>query len=202
MPCYSPENVNAQRGEGVFDGSIRALQLLNSLGYGSEPELPLHLVYNPNGAFLPGPQAELPHFNTGAWSLYRPGVEDDLSYHQLVTGFLVQLCSMTKAPIYCRTADDFQLDLKMPAKLKLVTTRLKARRAANVYFTVSKISRVGITITRNGRTVFLTSASFAHGEHHFAVPRLKASGTYGVLLDATDLAGNYSQVSTPLHITH
>jgi radical SAM/Cys-rich protein len=59
MPCYSPENVNAQRGEGVFDASIRALQLLNSLGYGHEPRLPLHLVYNPNGAFLPGPQAEL-----------------------------------------------------------------------------------------------------------------------------------------------
>jgi radical SAM/Cys-rich protein len=59
MPCYSPANVNAQRGEGVFDGSIKALQLLNSLGYGVEPRLPLHLVYNPNGAFLPGPQAEL-----------------------------------------------------------------------------------------------------------------------------------------------
>ena len=59
MPCYSPENVNAQRGEGVFDGSIKGLQLLNSLGYGIDPALPLHLVYNPNGAFLPGPQAEL-----------------------------------------------------------------------------------------------------------------------------------------------
>ena len=59
MPCYSPENVNAQRGEGVFDGSIKALQLLNSLGYGKDPALPLRLVYNPNGAFLPGPQAEL-----------------------------------------------------------------------------------------------------------------------------------------------
>jgi radical SAM/Cys-rich protein len=59
MPCYSPENVNAQRGEGVFDGSIRALQLLNSLGYGRDPLMPLHLVYNPNGAFLPGPQYEL-----------------------------------------------------------------------------------------------------------------------------------------------
>lgn len=59
MPCYSPENVNAQRGEGVFDGSIKALQLLNSLGYGIDPALPLHLVYNPNGAFLPGPQEEL-----------------------------------------------------------------------------------------------------------------------------------------------
>jgi radical SAM/Cys-rich protein len=59
MPCYTPENVNAQRGEGVFDGSIKALQLLNSLGYGVHADLPLHLVYNPVGAFLPGPQAEL-----------------------------------------------------------------------------------------------------------------------------------------------
>ena len=59
MPCYSPENVNAQRGEGVFDASIKALQLLNSLGYGIREDLPLHLVYNPNGDFLPPPQAEL-----------------------------------------------------------------------------------------------------------------------------------------------
>jgi radical SAM/Cys-rich protein len=61
MPCYSPENVNAQRGEGVFDASIRALRLLNSLGYGVEPQLPLHLVYNPVGASLPGAQDELEH---------------------------------------------------------------------------------------------------------------------------------------------
>src|ERR671931_1096821 len=59
MPCYSPENVNAQRGEGVFDASIKALQLLNSVGYGTDVDLPLHLVYNPVGAFLPAPQAEL-----------------------------------------------------------------------------------------------------------------------------------------------
>jgi radical SAM/Cys-rich protein len=59
MPCYSAENVNAQRGEGVFDGSIAALQLLNSLGYGIDPHLPLHLVYNPVGAFLPPSQEEL-----------------------------------------------------------------------------------------------------------------------------------------------
>ena len=59
MPCYSAENVNAQRGEGVFEGSITALQLLNSLGYGIAPDLPLHLVYNPVGAFLAPSQAEL-----------------------------------------------------------------------------------------------------------------------------------------------
>ena len=59
LPCYTAENVDAQRGDGVFDASIRALQLLNQLGYGIVPELPLHLVYNPGGAFLPGPQPEL-----------------------------------------------------------------------------------------------------------------------------------------------
>lgn len=59
MPCYSAENVNAQRGEGVFEGSIAALQLLNSLGYGIDARLRLHLVYNPAGAFLPPSQAEL-----------------------------------------------------------------------------------------------------------------------------------------------
>ncbi len=59
MPCYSPANVDAQRGDGVFDASIQALQLLNRLGYGRVPELPLNLVYNPVGASLPGPQGEL-----------------------------------------------------------------------------------------------------------------------------------------------
>ncbi|HYR59072.1 MAG TPA: arsenosugar biosynthesis radical SAM (seleno)protein ArsS [Chthoniobacteraceae bacterium] len=59
MPCYSPENVNAQRGEGVFDASIEALRLLNRLGYGASARLPLHLVYNPIGASLPGSQAAL-----------------------------------------------------------------------------------------------------------------------------------------------
>jgi radical SAM/Cys-rich protein len=59
MPCYSARNVNAQRGEGVFEGSIAALQLLNSLRYGIDPELPLHLIYNPVGAFLPPSQREL-----------------------------------------------------------------------------------------------------------------------------------------------
>ena len=59
MPCYQMENVDAQRGDGVFDSSIRALQLLNRLGYGRMEALPLDLVYNPNGDFLPPDQTEL-----------------------------------------------------------------------------------------------------------------------------------------------
>jgi radical SAM/Cys-rich protein len=47
MPCYLEKNVNQQRGAGVYDASIRALQWLNRLGYGQDPALPLDLVYNP-----------------------------------------------------------------------------------------------------------------------------------------------------------
>ncbi len=50
--------------------------------------------------------AELPSFNTGAWSLYQPGQEDDLSYHELVTGFAQDLCQLTRTPVYCTTATD------------------------------------------------------------------------------------------------
>ena len=59
MPCYQPANVNAQRGDGVFDLSIRGLQLLNRVGYARRPDLTLDLVYNPNGDFLPPDQTEL-----------------------------------------------------------------------------------------------------------------------------------------------
>ncbi|HJW47568.1 MAG TPA: arsenosugar biosynthesis radical SAM (seleno)protein ArsS [Lysobacter sp.] len=60
LPCYSRSNVDEQRGEGVFDASIRALQILNALGYGQAGTgLILNLVYNPNGAFLPPDQQEL-----------------------------------------------------------------------------------------------------------------------------------------------
>ena len=59
LPCYEWENVHAQRGDGVFEKSIRALQILNSLGYGHPPELQLNLVYNPVGAHLPPDQSTL-----------------------------------------------------------------------------------------------------------------------------------------------
>jgi len=59
MPCYLRDNVEQQRGKGVFDGSIRGLKRLNAIGYGREPALPLHLVYNPQGPSLPPAQTTL-----------------------------------------------------------------------------------------------------------------------------------------------
>ena len=60
LPCHSQANVDEQRGQGVFESSIRALQMLNALGYGRVGSgLVLNLVYNPNGAFLPPGQQQL-----------------------------------------------------------------------------------------------------------------------------------------------
>jgi len=59
MPCYLSDNVERQRGKGVFDGSILGLQKLNAAGYGRDPALVLNLVYNPQGPSLPPAQAAL-----------------------------------------------------------------------------------------------------------------------------------------------
>jgi radical SAM/Cys-rich protein len=59
MPCYLQDNVERQRGKGVFDGSIRGLKKLNALGFGRDPALTLNLVYNPQGPSLPPSQVSL-----------------------------------------------------------------------------------------------------------------------------------------------
>jgi len=81
LPCYSRENVDLQRGRGVFDGSIEGLRLLNRLGYG-RPGSPLRLdlVYNPQGPALPPSQAELE-------ARYRAELRElfDIEFHRLLT---------------------------------------------------------------------------------------------------------------------
>jgi radical SAM/Cys-rich protein len=60
LPCYSKDNVDAQRGHGVFERSIDGLQRLNKLGYGKDDSgLVLNLVYNPLGPYLPPCQSDL-----------------------------------------------------------------------------------------------------------------------------------------------
>jgi radical SAM/Cys-rich protein len=60
LPCYLEENVDAQRGKGVYGASVRGLQKLHALGYGkADSALMLNLVYNPIGPYLPPAQDEL-----------------------------------------------------------------------------------------------------------------------------------------------
>ena len=59
LPCYSKENVDQQRGKGVFGKSISGLQAFNEVGYGRDKDLSLDLVYNPVGPHLPPSQSAL-----------------------------------------------------------------------------------------------------------------------------------------------
>lgn len=80
LPCYTAENVEAQRGKGVFGKSIKALRLLNRHGYGRRSELLLDLVYNPVGPTLPPSQA-------GLENDYKVRLKDDfgIDFNNLLT---------------------------------------------------------------------------------------------------------------------
>jgi len=146
-------------------------------------------------------RTEVLRFDTGAWSLYQPGEEDDLNYHTLVTGFLQQLCATTHANVYCATAARFVRYLKTSAVLRLQTRHIPMARVSSIWFASSKISRVGITITRAQRTLFRTSGTYGYGRHAFVVPPLVRAGAYAVKLDSTDLAGNYSEISGQIQVS-
>jgi D-glucuronyl C5-epimerase C-terminus len=147
-------------------------------------------------------QAEVPNFDTGAWSLYQPGQEDTLSYHELVTGFLEQLCQRTLAPVYCLTAQRFTAYLKTPPSLQLLTQRVPKGKPATIQFKLSKYSHVGIVVVGpGGHTLFETSADFGYGTRSFAVPALKHKGVYTIRLAATDLAGNFNRITGTIQVS-
>jgi radical SAM/Cys-rich protein len=113
LPCYSAENVERQRGKGVFDKSIAALQRLNRLGYAQPGTgLTLHLVYNPVGATLPPPQREL----------------EDRYRHELATRFGIVfdgLFTITNMPIK-RFADQLRRDHKWEEYMSLLVHHFNA----------------------------------------------------------------------------
>jgi radical SAM/Cys-rich protein len=119
LPCYTTENVDKQRGGGVFTKSIEALRLLNDLGYGvANRGLTLDLVYNPVGAFLPPTQAEL-----------------EARYHQeLRDGFGVEfnhLLTITNMPIK-RFADQLRRDGTESAYMALLVNHFNASTVAGL----------------------------------------------------------------------
>jgi hypothetical protein len=134
-------------------------------------------------------KAEVPSYNTGAWSLYAPGEESPLSYHELLRDFLNGLCQRSGVQLFCSTATDFTHDLHQAPDLKVLSTKARQGKTTTLTFRLSKISSVGVTLLRNGQTALSTSATFGHGVRRITwTPR--HSGTYTVKLFARDLAGN------------
>jgi radical SAM/Cys-rich protein len=107
LPCYLEENVDRQRGRGVYEKSIRILRKLNDLGYGLPgSDLALSLVYNPGGASLPPVQAALE-------SSYRRELESRFDIH------FTRLLTLTNMPIR-RFADYLQRTDQHSAYLSLL----------------------------------------------------------------------------------
>ncbi|HET6447950.1 MAG TPA: D-glucuronyl C5-epimerase family protein [Conexibacter sp.] len=141
--------------------------------------------------------------DTGAWSLYQlGGAESNLSYHELLTGFLRNLCDRTRISVYCTTATDYQGDLKEPPTLELLTRRLRAHSSTLVRFELSKVSHVGMTIRReqDDKVVLATSASVSRGVHSYGWRVPRSPGTYDVTLSGIDLAGNAGRASGTIEV--
>jgi radical SAM/Cys-rich protein len=116
LPCYLETNVDSQRGEGAYKKSIAALRMLNGLGYGEEGSgLPLYLVYNPGGAFLPGDQAALE-------ADYRSNLEamHGVTFSQLYTITNMPIGKFAKQLQADGTLDEYMSLLKESVSLRLL----------------------------------------------------------------------------------
>jgi hypothetical protein len=184
----------------VLNGFAQALIGLHDFaGYANDPRA--------RGLFEAGERAarrETPTYDTGAWSLYSRGTverESDLGYHRLLRDFLGGLCARTGQPAYCVTRDHLTFYLTQKPVVAIATTRVRGGRTQRLRFSLSKISRVGITVSRRGRVVLSRPAFVAARGRRFvewAVPR--RAGAYAVAVTAVDLAGNVGSAAGPVEV--
>jgi hypothetical protein len=144
----------------------------------------------------------VPRYDTGKWSLYSLERESDLSYHELVTTFLGNLCKRTGEGVFCDAATRFEEYLGVAPSIRRTTRRVRAGKPARIAFSLDKISRVGMTIMdARGRTVFATSAVVGRGARYFTWSSPAKAGMYTLRLSAKDLAGNAGDpVEAPLRV--
>lgn len=155
-------------------------------------------------------RVETPTYDTGAWSMYSQARENNLSYHNVTIGFLKELCKRqtddaTAAAsggglaagglpaldpaIYCATEANYRAYLTTPPVLEVRASNLKRGKLRKLNFTLSKISRVSITVRRKGVRIYSRTLVLGHGKR-FVLIKARKSGTADVTLAATDLAGN------------
>jgi hypothetical protein len=165
-------------------------------------------------------RAEVPSYDTGAWSKYDQFEESDLNYHELLAEFLQHLCERTRrglplqpasappgapaagtpphpAPIaadaiYCTTAQRFKTDLTTPPKVALLSQRLRGGTRAGVQLSLSKISTVTLTVRSGSRVVWTNTATVEGGRPRLLWVTPRRGGTFTATVAARDLAGNFS----------
>jgi hypothetical protein len=150
-------------------------------------------------------RAEVPAYDTGAWSLYSRGAvtrESDLSYHMLLRDFLTNLCDRTAEPVYCTAASHFTSYLTTPPLLRVLTKRLRGGATRTLRFTLSKISRATLAVTApDGRAVLsIALGAVGRGTRTVAWKVPRKAGDYTVTVNATDLAGNAASATGQVEV--
>lgn len=147
-------------------------------------------------------RAELPLYDTGAWSLYDlGGGEAPLEYHRLARSFLKRLCDRLAAAVYCDAFERWSDALRTAPETRLVTTSAAAGRPTRIRFRLDKVSHVGVAIDDPaGRNVFFAEGDFPHGTR-FVTWTPPAPGTYAVRISAKDLAGNEKETAWTLEVS-
>jgi hypothetical protein len=209
----APEGVRVRSGGGnhyllysgdrrlrVLNGFVQALSGLDEYAHrASDPRA--RELYTAGRRAL---AAEMRAADTGAWSLYslgRVSQEASLSYHQLVTGFLGNLCERTGDGLYCDGRTRFAGYLTQPPELRVTTPRLRAGRSGEVRFRLSKRSAVSVSLSRGGRVVLQRSlGTLPYGRRSIAVTPPRGAGDYTVALSAVDMAGNPGATSADVQV--
>ncbi|MHC4871323.1 MAG: arsenosugar biosynthesis radical SAM (seleno)protein ArsS [Planctomycetota bacterium] len=171
LPCYTAENVDKQRGPGVFNRCIEALHRLNALGYGSNHKI--NLIYNPGGAFLPGSQKSLE-------TDYRRILKEE---HEVIFN---NLLTITNVPIG-RFADS--IDNVNDRENYLCVLKDKFNPAAAENIMCRKLINVGF----NG-TLFNCDFNQA-----LNLPVIKADNTAAKISDLDELVSNKLEISMGVH---
>jgi hypothetical protein len=129
-------------------------------------------------------------FDTGAWSLYsQSGRESTLGYHRLLGEFLGNLCSRTARRVYCGAERRFTRYEHEPPRIRLARLAgLRARRAATVRFSLSKVSHATVRVWGERRLVMHRELDVPRGSHAVAFTP-PARGFYRVRVDARGLSG-------------
>jgi hypothetical protein len=145
-------------------------------------------------------QNAIPHYDTGAWSLYSlHGRESDLNYHRVVRDFLKGLCQRTATPTYCHYSQLFTDYLTQFPKMEFLgAPHARIKHTVALRYRLSKDSCVSVVVKRGGKVAYAGRLQSAYGVHGFAwVP--KAPGHYSVTFTTIDYLDH--QVVTGGHVT-
>lgn len=189
LPCYTDENVSAQRGQGVYQKSIEAIRKLNAEGYGIDASLPLSLVYNPAGDFLPSPQLALEND-------YRRELHErfGISFTRLLTITNMPIGRFRKMLIVTRSLDTY-MDLLKASYNPSTISGLMCRRQVSIGWDGSLYDcdfnlALGLTINhgapdhiREFTPDALRSRRIVTGEHCFGCTAGAGSSCAGVIIN-------------------